>query len=89
MPSNLDRHKKDLDGLITRGEQLHLAIQAKCLPDQFQAMLKKEFGDKAKDIRAALPSFAGDYQAWYSEAKALVKQRERSCVAQLGMGGSG
>ena len=52
-------------------------------------MLKKEFGDKAKDIRAALPSFAGDYQAWYSEAKALVKQRERSCVAQLGMGGSG
>jgi|RhiMetdeSRZDD1v2_1073273.scaffolds.fasta_scaffold656826_1 hypothetical protein len=30
-----------------RGEQLHLAIQAECLPDQFQAMLKKEFGEPA------------------------------------------
>lgn len=74
MPSNLDRYKKDLDALVTRGEQLHLAIQAECLPDQFQAMLKKEFGDKAKDIRAALPSFADDYQGWYSEGKTLIKQ---------------
>ncbi len=74
MPSNLDRYKRDLEALITRGEQLHLAIQAECLPDQFQAMLKKEFGDKAKDIRTALPSFAEDYQAWYSEAKVLIKQ---------------
>jgi hypothetical protein len=42
----LDR-EKDLDALVTRGEQLHLAIQAECLPDQFQAMLKKEFGEPA------------------------------------------
>jgi len=74
MPSHLDRYKKDLGALIARGEELHSAIQAACFPKEFQALLEKQYGGKAKDILATLPSFPEAYQAWYSEAKVLIKQ---------------
>jgi hypothetical protein len=70
MASNLDRYRKDLDSLIAKGKQLHLAIKAEGVPEQFN----KAYGDKAKDIIKALPSFPQAYQSWYSEAKVLVKQ---------------
>src|SRR3989337_1007791 len=73
MPSNLDRYKKDLDALILRGEQLHNAIQSECYPEQFQRALK-ELKQEARDVLAELPSFADGYQAWYSEAKLVIKQ---------------
>ena len=74
MSSNLDRHKKDLDALIENGDMLSNAIQAECYPKEFEAQVKKQLGAKAKDFVAALPSFSKDYQAWYSEAKVLLKQ---------------
>jgi len=74
MPSNLDRYKKDLDALIARGEQLYIALQAECLPKQFEQVLKKQYGDKAGEILTALPSFTEIYQSWYSEAKVLIRQ---------------
>ena len=64
MPSNLDRYKKDLVSLLTKGEDLHLAIQAEHLLQ----------GEEAKEIRKSLPLFTDAYQPWYSEAKALVRQ---------------
>lgn len=73
MPSNLDRYKQDLDALILRGEQLFHAIQSECYPEQFKQALKG-LKQEAKDILAKLPSFADAYQAWYSEAKVLIKQ---------------
>lgn len=74
MSSNLDRYRKDLDALISKGEELHLAIQAECLPKQVEQVLKGKYGDKAEGLIAALPSFSDAYQPWYSEAKALIRQ---------------
>jgi hypothetical protein len=74
MASNLDRYKKDLDALIERGERLHLAIQAECYPDDFEKAFKKELGAKIKEFVKQLPDFKTDYQSWYSEAKALIRQ---------------
>ncbi len=74
MLPNLDRYKKDLDSLLTRGEELHLAMQAEALPEQVERAFKKEYGDKAKDILKALPRFIEAYQPWYSEAKVLIRQ---------------
>ena len=74
MLPNLDRYEKDLNSLLTKGEQLHLAIQRECFPEELERALEKQFGDKAKDIIKALPSFENTYQSWYSEAKAVVRQ---------------
>lgn len=73
-PSNLDRFNKDLDTLIAKGEQLQNAIQAESIPREFKDVVKKKLGDQAERFIAALPSFAIEYQLWYSEAKALIKQ---------------
>ncbi len=72
MPS-LDRYRKDLDTLISRGDLLHMAIQKECLPEEFARTAKKELGDKAADALKGLPSFGESYQSWYSEAKVLVR----------------
>jgi hypothetical protein len=74
MNSNLDRYKKDLESLINRGDRLYNAIQLECFPEEFKKEVKKQLGDKAKDILESTPSFKSSYQAWYSEAKVLVKQ---------------
>jgi hypothetical protein len=74
MLPNLDRYKKDLDSLLHRGEQLHMALQRQCLPAEFDKVAKKELGDNAKDVLKNLPSFNESYQSWYSEAKILIKQ---------------
>jgi hypothetical protein len=74
MTSNLEKYKKDLSALITRGEQLHLAIQLECFPEEFKKAIEKELKSEAKDVLAKLPSFGESYQTWYSEAKALIRQ---------------
>jgi hypothetical protein len=74
MVSNLDRYKKDLDFLIDQGQQLLFAIDKECSPEKFAKAIKKHFKDKADEFLKKLPSFKDAYQAWYSEAKVLVKQ---------------
>lgn len=74
MISNIDRYKSDLEALIQRGEQIHLALQKECFTDAFEKQVKKQLGDKAKEFVKALPSFAEAYQPWYSESRALIKQ---------------
>lgn len=74
MLPNLDRYKKDLASLLDKGEQLHLAIQRECFPEKIEYLIQKQYGDKAKEVLKAIPSFVEDYQPWYSEAKILVKQ---------------
>lgn len=72
MTSNLEKYKKDLEKLITKGKQLHLAMQYECFPDD--ADKAAETDEKlAKNIKA-LPKFNDEYQSWYSEAKVLIKQ---------------
>jgi hypothetical protein len=74
MESNLDRYKKDLSSLITRGLALFLALQKECHPEDFRRAMKKAHGAKAEAIIRELPSFSDKYQAWYSETLAVVKQ---------------
>ena len=74
MLTNIDRYKKDLETLLAKGDYLHLAMQAECVPDKFNAALEKEYGEKTKEILQALPSFIEEYQAWYSEAQVLIRQ---------------
>ncbi|MDI6891517.1 MAG: hypothetical protein QMD08_00760 [Actinomycetota bacterium] len=74
MLPNIDRYKKELDSLIEKGSMLHMAMQRECFPDEMDSSIKKQFGAEAADIIKVLPSFPGEYQSWYSEAKALVKQ---------------
>jgi hypothetical protein len=74
MTSNLERYRKDLGALIATGERLLLALQYDCFPDRIEAAAKKQLGAGTKKFLADLPSFVGDYQVWYSESLAVVKQ---------------
>lgn len=70
MLSNLEKYKKDLERLVKKGDLLLIAMQNDCFPEQFS----EAFGDKAKEYIKSLPKFNDDYQAWYSEAKVVIKQ---------------
>ncbi len=73
MAINLDQYKSDLKKLISQGVQLNNAIQYNCFPKVFEEECKKELGEKADSFLKNLPSFVDEYQAWYSEAKILIK----------------
>ena len=74
MTSNLDRYEKDLDALLEKGTHLQNAIQHECFPQEVERQVQKKLGDEAEKFIQRLPSFKVEYQAWYSEAKALVRQ---------------
>jgi len=74
MVSNLDRFKTDLAKLITGGDALGLSIELACFPDTFKTQIKKQLKDKADEFIKNLPSFETEYQRWYSEALALLRQ---------------
>lgn len=64
-----------LDDLISQGDRLHMAMQFDCCGDEFMEQVEKQLGGgKAKKYLKGLPDFKEKYQAWYSEAQALVKQ---------------
>ena len=72
---NLEQYKDDLKQLLETGQTLRLAMQLECHPEQFEEVLKR--AEKEEEVKAVLqnsPSFSEGYQAWYSEAKALVRQ---------------
>ena len=71
---NIDTYRKDLDALIAKGRNLRLAMMRECNPEQFESFLEDSFGDDAKKIAPALPSFIDDYQSWYSESQTLIMQ---------------
>lgn len=75
MASNLNRFKKDLEALIARGELLQYSMRRESMGSkEFDAQVKKQLGDKFDAFIKALPSFKEKYQAWYSEAMAVVRQ---------------
>jgi len=74
MLTNLDRYKKDLDILMSNADMLLMSLQHYCYADEFEKEVKKNLGKKAKEYIAALPDFKEAYQAWYSEAKSLIRQ---------------
>jgi hypothetical protein len=68
MISNLEKYKMDLDKLIKMGNELQVTLWLEFAPEQLNnknlESLKKE----------GLPSFKLNYQIWYSEVLALLKQ---------------
>ena len=74
MLPNLERYRKDLESLIKKGNDLKIAMQLECYREHTEKIIKKQAGEKAREILDGIPSFPKAYQAWYSEAKALVKQ---------------
>ncbi len=48
-------------------------MQLECIND-FKAQLRKELKEKADEFIKSLPSFGNEYQRWYSEALALLRQ---------------
>lgn len=75
MASNIDRFKKDLDSLVARGKLLEYAMRRESMgKKEFDARINESLGEKADPFLKALPSFKDDYQAWYSEAMAVIRQ---------------
>lgn len=74
MTTNLDRFKKDLDALISTGQNLEWAMKYACFPVEFEKQITEQLGDKTKEFLKLLPSFKKTYQRWYSEALALLQQ---------------
>jgi len=74
MHTNFKRHKEDIERLIEYGSQLGRALQYRCDPDETYKCLKARYNDKTDEIIEKLPSFSNEYQTWYSETKALIRQ---------------
>ncbi len=70
MQSNIEKYKEDLNKLIDKGNLLHVAMQFECYPEE----INKKLGREAKKVIKELPDFNMEYQAWYSESKAVLKQ---------------
>lgn len=74
MSSNLDRFKTDLSRLVELSSRLEIAMKLACFPEQIEESLRKQLKAKADDYIKDLPDFSTEYQGWYSEALAVVKQ---------------
>lgn len=74
MATNLDRFKEDLDRLIKTGGRLEMAMQLECYPEEVEKQIRKQLGKKADEYIKDLPAFKSDYQTWYSEALAFLRQ---------------
>ncbi len=84
MLSNLELYKKDLDALIRKGDLLQNAMQAECYPKEFKEKVTQQLREQGLHDKALktklderlrqLPTFDHDYQSWYSEAGALIRQ---------------
>jgi hypothetical protein len=70
MTSNLDRYKEDLKELIKQGEKLELIMQYECYREEMEEGRDEE----AVEALRSLPRFSQEFEEWYSEAKAVIKQ---------------
>ncbi|TMP75109.1 hypothetical protein [Pseudoalteromonas sp. S1608] len=68
MASDKDSMKKELDALILQGNRLYLSMidDVQGLPDDFKEDLKEK--------KIKLPDFKKEYDSWYSESLAIIKQ---------------
>jgi hypothetical protein len=71
------KFKSELEALIQRGALLKIAIQYECDRKAFKEQISRKFDgakDKIDEYIKTIPDFRTEYQAWYSEAQAVVKQ---------------
>jgi hypothetical protein len=76
MATNLERFKGDLERLQKMGHQLEMAMIHEVDPKGFveQATIQLGGKDKADAFVKELPNFRKDYEGWYSESIALIRQ---------------
>ena len=75
MTTNLDRYRTDLARLIETGGMLQNAMGNEIEPADFRKVALRTLDKEAADnFIKKLPSFNAKYQAWYSEALALLRQ---------------
>ncbi len=76
MISNIDKYKKDVEELVSKGEILFHIMGIQFLPEQYNPILKKKYGSKKEldKFLNSLSDFRSEYQGWYSEALVLLKQ---------------
>ena len=74
MTTNLTRYETDLERLINEGVLLLTAMQYDLQKENVTKQIKESLRDKAEAYIKALPDFNTKYQAWYSEAKSVIKQ---------------
>jgi len=75
MTTNLDRFKQDIEHLVQRGLILKLAMQRERQGDEaFVSWLKESKVAKTEVLLKETPEFKSEYEAWYSESLALLKQ---------------
>jgi hypothetical protein len=67
--NNLDKYKDDLDSLFKLGEKMELDLTLRSLGDQGKLSEKNQ--EAAKNIKGC---FERDYQRWYTESSAVIKQ---------------
>jgi len=67
MTTNLDRYRADLDALVALGERMRANVQIRHAADT--GKLSKEGREAAKQF-----TFEWEYQRWYTEASAVVRQ---------------
>ncbi len=72
MQSNLDKFKEDLENLVNKGKLLQVAMEYECFPERIEELYGKD--KDGKKLLKGLPSFGKEYQSWYSESSAVVKQ---------------
>ncbi len=73
--SNLDRLKADVDALISKGQLLRYALQLDIHGESFRKQVEEKM--KKADVEPflkSLPKFSVEYEAWYSECVAVIKQ---------------
>ncbi|MDD5307076.1 MAG: hypothetical protein PHU25_07115 [Deltaproteobacteria bacterium] len=76
MATNLERFRKDLDRLISQGERLEFLMLKEVMQgDKLDELIRKQVGaENAKAFLKDLPDLHEDYEAWYSESLALLRQ---------------
>lgn len=76
MASNLEKYKTEIESLGRRGDFLRLAMQRECHRKDFDELYKKvaKTAEKFKEFVEELPVFSTEYQKWYSESLAVIKQ---------------
>ncbi len=70
MQANIEKFRKDLNSLIDQGQLLLIAMLHDCDPEIGEELHGEDF----KKLKKSLPNFKTEYQAWYSESIALIKQ---------------
>jgi len=65
---NIDRYKEDLDKLVLQGTKLYYAVLVEAVPTSAKQLQLTQ--EQLKE----LPNVRREYQAWYSESLAAVRQ---------------